>query len=479
MRLMDALRSIDKEGLISFHMPGHKNGRLLFENEINLLHYDITEIPGADHLHDSEDCILETEQMLAKMYDALRSRILVGGSTVGIISMILGMTNPGDRVLLNRNAHKSVYNAIEMNGLIPVYIYPEIDDYLGIPTGFDGANFDSAIEDVKICILTYPTYEGLCFPIEEMILKCHERNIPVLVDEAHGAHLFLHENGCRSALALGADVVVQSFHKTLPAMTQTACLHISKINCLTETQISKVDWYLKSLQSSSPSYILMASVDQMITIIESVGRKYTDALERSIAQFYHEIMHLKHIAAIRLSAMDITKIIIAIPPKSYIEGVWDGMTLSSKLRNEYGIQCEYDSKTMILLMTSFCNKSEDFNALRDALYALDCHRDTLIESLVGNIFENMSREQNCDYQMIYRSMASEGIYVMRASEATKLEWEVQSIMDAVGKISAEYVIPYPPGIPILVPGERILEGTLALFPKSKQKIKIIKEENVI
>lgn len=475
MRLMDALRSIEKEALISFHMPGHKNGRLLFENEKNILSYDITEIPGADHLHDSEDCILETEQTLAKMYNALRSRILVGGSTVGIISMILGMTNPGERVLLNRNAHKSVYNAIEMNGLIPVYIYPEIDNYLGIPTGFDNAHFDALIEDVKICILTYPTYEGLCFPIEEMIAKCHERKIPVLVDEAHGAHLFLHENGCRSALALGADIVVQSFHKTLPAMTQTACLHISKLNCLTEGQINKVDWYLKSLQSSSPSYILMASVDQMITIIESVGRKYTDVLERSIKQFYNDILHLKHIEAIKLSAMDITKIILAIPPTSYIEGIWDGTTLSSKLRNEYGIQCEYDSKTMILLMTSFCNKPEDFNALRDALYALDYHRDTLIENLV----KNTGRNQNCDYQMIYRAMASERIFVMCAAEATKLEWEVQSIMDSIGRISAEYVIPYPPGIPILVPGERILEGTLALFPKSKQKIKIIKEENVI
>ena len=475
MRLMDALRSIEKEELISFHMPGHKNGRLLFKNEKNILSYDITEIPGADHLHDSEDCILETEQTLAKMYDALRSRILVGGSTVGIISMILGMTNPGERVLLNRNAHKSVYNAIEMNGLIPVYIYPDIDNYLGIPTGFDNTGFDALIEDVKICILTYPTYEGLCFPIEEMIAKCHERRIPVLVDEAHGAHLFLHENGCRSSLTLGADIVVQSFHKTLPAMTQTACLHLAKSNCLTETQINKVDWYLKSLQSSSPSYILMASVDQMITIIESVGREYTFALENSIEQFYREILQLKHIEAIRLSAMDITKIILAIPPMSYIEGVWDGITLSSKLRREYGIQCEYDSKTMILLMTSFCNTSEDFNTLRDALLALDCHRDTIEEEL--NVDANSAN--TCDYQAIYHAMATEGIYVMCASEATKLEWEIQSINDAIGRISAEYVIPYPPGIPILVPGERILKETLTLFPKSKQKIKIIKEESVI
>jgi len=480
MRLMEALRNIEKEKLISFHMPGHKNGRMLFNTDESLMHYDITEIPGADHLHDSEACILETEQEIAKTYGAKQSRILVGGSTVGILSMILGTTKPGDRILVNRNAHKSVYNAIEINGLIPVYIYPEIDNYLGIPVAFDFSRFYSenstVFDDIKICVLTYPTYEGLCYPIEEMIDRCHQHGIPVLVDEAHGAHLFLHEKGPKSALTLGADIVVQSFHKTLPAMTQTACLHISESNILSEYQMDKIDWYLKSLQSSSPSYVLMASIDQMLEIIKSIGVQYTKQLENNIEHFYISVSDLKHVHLMRLESMDVSKIIISISPLSYRYGIWDGYTLYKKLRTDFGIQCEYDSEKMILLMTSFCNNTEDFEALTDALQKLDLYRTSLESEGTIIVEEDLKTEKmgSGNFQSIYDALSGQNIYRMNAFEATQLCWESVFLNDAIGKVSAEYVIPYPPGIPILVPGELILKETLLLFPKSKDKIKIIK-----
>ncbi len=466
MRLLSALNKIKEEHLISFHMPGHKNGRLLFNGLEPLLTYDITEIPGADHLHDPEGCLLETEHALANIYGAERTRLLVGGSTVGILSMILGTTEPGDRILINRNAHKSVYNAIEMNGLIPVYLYPEIDDYLGIPTDLDTSNLNERMKDVKICILTYPTYEGLCYSIKDVINKCHALSIPVLVDEAHGAHLFLHENGPKSTLDLGADIVVQSFHKTLPALTQTAGLHFSKQSILTDYQLSRVDWYLKSLQSSSPSYLLMASVDSMLNVIQEKGKQCSNALEWEIEALYDTIATLKCIGAHRFSCMDITKIILKINEDCFRLGTSDGYTLSKRLRSEYGIQSEYDSKTMVLLMSSFCNVASDFEALKVALIQLD---RKMLEAL-----SDISIKEAIRYEAIYREIASKDTYRMCSRDAVRLDNILVDLDASIGKISAEYVIPYPPGIPVLVPGERIHKETLKLFPDEKTYIKVLK-----
>ncbi|HAS73750.1 MAG TPA: lysine decarboxylase, partial [Clostridiales bacterium UBA8960] len=195
MRLLKTLKQLNEDKRISFHMPGHKSGRDLFQGQQDLLSFDITEIPGADNLHDASGCILETEQAISNFYGSKQSKMLVGGSTVGILSMILGLTQHGDGILVNRNAHKSVYNAIEMNNLIPIYLYPEIDDDLGIPVSLHVDQIDERLKSVKICVLTYPTYEGLCYPIEEIISGCKKHRIPVLVDEAHGAHLILNRDG--------------------------------------------------------------------------------------------------------------------------------------------------------------------------------------------------------------------------------------------------------------------------------------------
>lgn len=472
MRLLPALNSIIEERLISFHMPGHKNGRLLFNGLEPLLAYDITEIPGADHLHDAQDCILETENALANIYNADRTRLLVGGSTVGILSMILGTTEPGDKILLNRNAHKSVYNAIEMNGLIPVYLFPEIDEYLGIPTNLPINNLEELAKDVKICILTYPTYEGLCYSIKEVIDNCHALNIPVLVDEAHGAHLFLHENGPKSSLDLGADIVVQSFHKTLPSMTQTAGLHFSKRTILTEFQLSRVDWYLKSLQSSSPSYLLMASVDNMIDVIQNVGLRRSMTLERQIESLYDTIATLKCIGTHRFNSMDVTKIVLTIKKDFYKPNILDGYILSNRLRSEYGIQIEYDSKTMVLLMTSICNEASDFESLGVALMQLD---SSFFKEMTSEYtMETANNEPYVNYLEIYHAIASKGTYRLRAYDAVRLPKTLVKVDASIGKVSAEYVIPYPPGIPVLVPGELIQVETLLLFPSEITHINVLK-----
>ena len=316
---------------ISFHMPGHKNGRLIAPD---LLTYDITEIPGSDHLHEAKSCLLETELAISKFYNSESSKILINGSTVGILAMILGLTRPGDRVLINRNAHKSVYNAIEMNHLIPVYITPVIDEHLGIPIGFEFENFKRMVKDVKLCLITYPTYEGLCFPIEHMIEFCHAHHVPVLIDEAHGAHLLLHNTGPKSTLELGADVVVQSFHKTLPALTQTSCLHFGRRHQLKPSQIDRINWFLKSLQSSSPSYVLMASIDYMMTFVEAHGKSYALNLETMTEAFLERVSHLKTLKIMRYENQDITKLLLTIPSSYHIDFEWDGRRIDTLLRTQ-------------------------------------------------------------------------------------------------------------------------------------------------
>jgi len=468
MRLIEALEQLKKEHLVSFHMPGHKNGRLLFSDNRDLLAYDITEIPGADHLHDAEGCILETEMALTRFYGSERTRMLVGGSTVGILSAIMGATDRGDLILINRNAHKSVYNAIEMHGLSPVYLYPQMEDYLGIPLGFDASELKERLDGVKCALFTYPTYEGVCYDLEPMIRMCHEKGIPVIVDEAHGAHLLLHRKGPKSALLIGADVVIQSFHKTMPAMTQTACLHFSEKGILTDHQRDRIDWYLKSLQSSSPSYVLMASIDNMLTIAMNRGVSESERLEQRIEAFHKFVKPLKNVKTDSFPLMDVTKIILSVPKERFHPGVWDGDIISKRLREDYGIQSEYATKTMVLLMASFLNTNEDFDQLEKALSDLDARMDLLLKELQPVVTIT-------HYDRVFKKIASRDTFVVPAHTAVNAALKTVTLHESVGEVSGSYVIPYPPGIPVLVPGERIIEETLALVPEDVTHLKVIIE----
>lgn len=467
MRLYETLKHILSEKRRSFHMPGHKGGCGLYSETDSVMAFDITEIPGADNLHDPHACILETELAIAEFYGAGQSKILINGSTVGILSMILGTTQPGDRILVNRNAHKSVYNAIEINQLNPVYIYPEIDDYLGIPNllSVEDLPSDEDLREIKVCVLTYPTYEGLCYDISSIIDKCHQMGIIVLVDEAHGAHLVLDDNGPKSALQLGADVVVQSFHKTLPAMTQTAGLHFSKETLISDEQKSRIEWYLGSLQSSSPSYVLMASVDQMLDFIEYDGKARFLKIKNELTNFHKDIKELKSLKLHTFETMDMTKLILEIVPEYYKPDVWDGYKLSETLRNTFHIQCEYDSKTFVLLMYSICNDDEDLVQLGYALKTIDGEAQKFFDFNTSTV----------PYKSIYRLLSNNAHIEMNAFESKDYATEFVAVELSKGRIASEYVIPYPPGIPILVPGERIVSDLNILFPSDLHKIKVLIE----
>ena len=454
MRLLEALHHIKKENLISFHMPGHKGGRLLDTYLESPLTYDITEIPGADNLHDAEGAILETELALAKLYGAEKTRMVVGGSTAGILSAILGTVNRGDHMILNRNAHQSIYNAMEIGGISPLYLAPEFDNGLGIVKSISLEAVKAVLDQSSVLLLTYPTYEGICYPIEEIINLAHDAGVLVIVDEAHGAHLKIFENNPKSALDYGADIVIQSFHKTMPAMTQTACLHFGRHNILTENQKDRVLWYLKVLQTSSPSYVLMASMDAMLRIVEKKGPALANQLSGRINLFYNRMKVLEHFKVARLENQDITKIIIGTE-------TWSGKSLEKKLRDTYRIQVEYATREICLVMTSIATTSEDLSKLEEALIELD-QEDPMAEC-----------SMDLDYSELYKTISKRENYFMDAFTAKKMPSQSIPILDSAGKISAEYLIPYPPGIPIIVPGEYITEAVLKLAATMTETIKIL------
>ena len=457
MRLVETLKNIKAKSLTSFFMPGHKMGRHIASHFPLDYAFDITEIAGADYLHHPTGTILETEEHLSKRYGSEMSKILVNGSTVGILSMIMGLVGEGETLLLNRNAHKSVYHAIEMGNILPAYFFPIIHPVLEIPMGLSIDAFETFLEDhsdAKACLITYPTYEGICYPIEEIIERCHEKGIVVLVDEAHGAHLHLSDVWPNSSLAYGADIVVQSFHKTLPALTQTAGIHFGKNNILKETQKNKIMWYLSVLQTSSPSYLLMGSVDAMLTVLDESGKSLADTLQESIKAFAHQVKKLQYIVCETFEGMDPTKIILRVKDSS-CTGHW----LAEQLREKH-VEIEYATSTMCLLMTSISSHECDFEQLIKALEAIEVLLAVREAEDIG-IKVPHEVERLCDKDpscgVFARTDANAYDIVYSPCEAKKRPMETCTLEEAIGRVSLSYLIPYPPGIPIVVPGERITQ----------------------
>lgn len=469
MRLLEALRKIESEKLHVFHMPGHKRHPKFMNLLDGILELDITEIPGADHLHDSKSCLLETRRTIEQMYNSHQSRILVNGSTVGILSMIMGCLAEGQGVLINRNAHKSVYNALEIGKLKPYFYSPQYDGELGIVTEYNTDEIFRVLAsktDIGAVVLTYPTYEGLCYDIKSIIDYCHGRDILVLVDEAHGAHFVLSESYPKSALELGADIVIHSFHKTLPAMTQTACLHFGKSMLKRPELIDSVDYYLKSLQTSSPSYPLMASIDAMLMIMTEDGKLLSKQLTERTKAMYEALSDLKTLSLYRFDVQDLTKIIIRVNPEFYKKGQWDGEVLSKRLRSQYRIQVEYETDLMLLCMSSISSSQDDFDALVKALLELDYERSKTYDANPIEVIQSDSAA----IKHLYGEMLKPENQILLPHQVRRMPYELIPVEHAMNRISADYVIPYPPGIPICIPGERVTASTINLIERLSRHI---------
>lgn len=439
--LFDALVHFYKKNKISYHVPGHKNGqvfmdkgRFLYET---LLAVDATELSGLDDLHAPEGPIMEAELLLANLHKVQKSYFLVSGSTVGNLAMIMATCGEGDTVLVQRNCHKSILNGLMLANANPVFITPIIYEEWGVAGGVDAEVVSAALDvypETKAIILTYPNYYGLAEDLSAIMKLAHEKGIPVLVDEAHGAHLSLGDPFPPSSIGLGADVVVHSAHKTLPAMTMGSYLHVN--SSLINHQ--RIQFYLQMLQSSSPSYPIMGSLDLARAYLASFTNQDQDALMKEIVQFKAKLS--------RISAIEVLEPPMGVkvdPLKVSIRSRFglSGYELQA-LFEDVGIYVELADPQNVLLVLPLLKKEQLYPFLQTI--------DTIKDMMKGKL-----GKKACITNHGWKETAKFTALALSYSQMQQSNTKQVLFREAIGHISAEMVVPYPPGIPLIMPGEMI------------------------
>ena len=436
--LYDKLKIYSESGVYPFHMPGHKRNPMLCDGTMPYK-IDLTEIDGFDNLHNAEGCILEVQNLAEELYNVKKAFLLVNGATGGILSAVRAMTDRGDKVIVARNSHKSVYNALELCGLTPKYIVPKVDKQFGINCSITPSQAEKTIRenpDAKLLIITSPTYEGAVSDIKEISRIAHLHNVSVLVDEAHGAHFPFSDSFPVEAIQCGADVAVASLHKTLPSLTQTALLLTSN-----EKLINPLAENLAIFETSSPSYVFMSSIEKCLDFC-----KNTKAFDEYISRlnfFDEKCRELKNIKVLccgndnitnhNFFDFDISKITVSVKGLNI-----NGVQLADKLRNDFKIEPEMVCSDYVLLITTVCDTDEGFARLINALKIIDS--------------ECSAKELNYNNLIL-----SQPRIALNPCDCSGKSGEFYLLKNSINKISLEYVWAYPPGIPIVAKGEVITQ----------------------
>ncbi|WAW15017.1 aminotransferase class I/II-fold pyridoxal phosphate-dependent enzyme [Peptostreptococcus equinus] len=478
--IYDKLNEIHSKKMTSFHMPGHNNAKLFDElGYTDLMHniykLDTTEIIGTDNLHSPKEIIDKSQKQALKILfndldcvDNYELSYLVNGSTSGIEAAIMYSCKNKDKIIINRNCHQSAYNACIMANLEPIFVMDIINKRNSILEGSDINAYLQAIDnnpDAKAVFITRPTYYGNVFNLEAIIKKAHSKGMIVIVDEAHGAHLNLSSQLPKSALYLGADIVVQSLHKSLPTFTQTS---IMVVDCK-RININRMRVFLSMTQSSSPSYILMMSIEIGLEIYEKNGKALMEELLVNIDEFRKKQNKYK----ITLGD-DRTKLFINTIDKGI-----NGYDFAKLLRYEYNIQVELANYYGILLLCTIGNNEEDFNKLDDSI------NDIAKRKLYGPEEKNFVYFHSMDDDIsdkpirpIYMSKSIElnlpneiPLSVLRPKQAMDLDRESIEIHKSLDRLCADFIIPYPPGVCLIGPGEKINKEIID-FIKNSQELKI-------
>lgn len=423
-------------GRLPMHMPGHKRQADLAPYLRALLaDLDITEIEGFDNLHAPEGILREGMARAARLWGAARSFYLVGGSTAGILAGMRALTRPGDKVLMQRGSHLSVYHGVALCGLTPAYLYPP-----QVP-GFDAwgsvtpdllRTALAAHPDARLLVLTCPGYEGILSDLPRLVNLAHEAGIRVLVDAAHGAHLGLGGGFPEGAVACGADIVVHSLHKTLPSLTQTGLAHAA-----TEAVGEALAEQLDVFQTSSPSYLLMASIDGCLRLLEQEGPPLFATWRQALEAFAERTAALRQLRLLTPAiaqevvwGMDPGKLMLSCAGTDIT-----GYALHDTLRTRYGIDLEAAGPNTALAMTGMGDTADTLLRLAAALREVD--------------------KGLCEAPMRHKGTLPQPEAVMTPGEALALPWQLVPMREAQGRVCAEYAICYPPGVPLAVPGERL------------------------
>ena len=413
--LWERLEAHHKAGYLSLHMPGHKENAALAPYLARLgAELDITELPEFDDLHDPSGVLAQGMDRAAKLWGSRKSYFQVNGSTGGLLAAIRAATRRGDQVLVARHCHKAVYHAIELCGLDPVFLLPPVEETFGLAGSLSPEQVAQALEDhpgVKLVVYPSPTYDGVVSDTAGICATAHAKGVPVLVDEAHGAHLGFHPAFPPGAMAQGADLAVASLHKMLPSLTQTALLHAGgKL-----VPLPQVARQTGIFQSSSPSYLLMASMDGCVRLLEEKGEALFAAWHRRLTEF------------------DPAKILISTQGTGLT-----GVALRDLLRREYRIEVEMALDHYVLAMTGLGTDDAMPARLAQALLAIDetCASSEETPSVLA--VPGALPPRRCSLE-----------------EAAQAPGGLSFLYDAMGKVCGEYIWAYPPVIPLIAPGEEI------------------------
>lgn len=446
--LFEKLKMLSRENVIPMHMPGHKRNIAAFPRLKELgAAFDVTEIDGFDNLHAPRGLIAEVLARAARFFGADCSFLSVNGGTGAVLAAIYSATKRGDRVLVARNCHRSVFNAVNAFGLQADFVMPAIDPDTGLCGGIRPEDVATKCDaaDYAAVIITSPTYEGIVSDVRSIAETAHSHGIPLIVDEAHGAHFVLSPAFPESAVKQGADLVVSSVHKTLPVLTQTAFLHLAS----DLIKPSRVRQAISVFVTSSPSYILMASVDVMLDVLESDGARLASALVQSLGKFYDATDSLRYLSLprdhITIDGVnykkDISRIYIDCTKSSY-----SGCDTKKFLRRKFGIEAENATVDGITLIASLGDDAQVFDRLTEAVIAAD------------KTFFSLPRRKPVP-------LPPAGKAVPLPNDA---KYTAEMYPLAEGRISAENVCVYPPGIPLVLRGETITDEIIKFLSAAER-----------
>lgn len=439
MRFYDILKETSEHGRAPYHMPGHKRNPA-FDYLGDAAAIDFTEIDGLDNLHSPAGIIRDTMNLAKELYGAKESFLLVNGSTGGVLAAIYSVCRGGKPLITVRNAHKSVYNAAVLCGSPVHYLMPRIseDGLILDVTPEEAARAIESLPDAAALLITSPTYDGVVSDVAGIAAVCHTHGIPLIVDAAHGAHLGFLNPDIPSPVECGADLVIMSLHKTLPSLTQTGLLHVSGDLVKPETVMQS----LTIFETSSPSYLFMASIDGCLHEMKNPAL-FADWRKR-LEHLWQETrgrkgVHLRNPWQMPdgAFAFDESKLLLSCDGYS-------GEELAAILREKFAVEPEMTAHGYVLLMTGAGDTAEMTDRLCEVFRYLGKHpRPALVREFCTSPYAVVPEAE------------------MLLSNALEAESEIVPLDEACGRISAEFVMPYPPGIPLIAPGEVITEERIA------------------
>ncbi|AIE59498.1 aminotransferase class I/II-fold pyridoxal phosphate-dependent enzyme [Bacillus methanolicus] len=445
-----------KKNPVQFHIPGHKKGAGIdpdFRNFIgdNALSIDLINIGPLDDLHQPKGIIKEAQDLAAEAFGADHTFFSVQGTSGVIMTMVMSVCGPGDKIIVPRNVHKSVMSAIVFSGAVPIFIHPEIDENLGISHGITTEAVAKALEqhpDAKGVLVINPTYFGMVADLKEIVSIAHKYNVPVLVDEAHGTHIHFHDDLPLSAMQAGADMAASSVHKLGGSMTQSSILNVRE-GLISPKRVQSI---LSMLTTTSTSYLLLASLDVARKRLATEGKELLDKtieLAQSLRKKINEIEHLYCVGDEILGSKatfdyDPTKLTISVKDLGIT-----GYDAEKWLREKYNIEVELSDLYNILCIVTPGDTEKEAQILLEAL-------------------KNLSKEFHHQAEKVKVQVMLPDIPVLALTprDAFYAETEVVPFEKSEGRIIAEFVMVYPPGIPIFIPGEIITKENLLYIKKN-------------